>query len=116
LDDYGLFIGKWKRTGQLDGYGIALYASGERYEGEWRDNKRNGWGIMWWPRKMAYVGGPVDEWKTWERYEGRWKDGYRDGEGTKYGRNGKVCHAIWSEDAISSVIDKFTPLKSRKEK
>ncbi|RKZ38800.1 MAG: hypothetical protein DRQ41_11505, partial [Gammaproteobacteria bacterium] len=36
------------------------WPSGERYEGEFVDDKRNGQGIMTWP--------------SGERYEGKWKN------------------------------------------
>ena len=109
FDSFGRFSGEWGPNG-LHGYGIALYVTGERYEGQWKEGKRDGWGIMWWPQWIlpsppsSCSSGEAE--KGWERYEGEWKGGKRSGEGIKYGRNGKVCHAIWENDHIKTVLSK----------
>lgn len=44
------------------------YANGDKYEGGWRDNQKNGKGTY------VYANGDV--------YEGNWKNDLRSGEGT----------------------------------
>lgn len=46
-----------------------VYASGNFYDGEWKDNKRNGEGMMMWKT-------------TQEKYTGHWDDGFQSGFGT----------------------------------
>jgi hypothetical protein len=38
-----------------DGYGVYTYEDGT-YEGEWKDGKKNGQGIFYWPNGEKYVG------------------------------------------------------------
>jgi hypothetical protein len=45
-----------------------IYQDGSRYEGEWKDGKRDGEGTY--------------SWADGSKYKGEWKDGKRDGEGT----------------------------------
>ena len=51
------------------GKGKMTYATGNYYEGQWRLNKRNGEGIMYWVT-------------TNEKYTGNWEDNYQSGFGT----------------------------------
>jgi len=50
--------------------GVLYYNTGERYEGEWEDNKKNGHGILY------YANGDV--------YEAIWKNGNVNGKGKLY--------------------------------
>lgn len=50
------------KTGKAHGYGIMEYADGDRYEGEWREDKKHGYG------KYTYADGRVRE-GMW--YEGK---------------------------------------------
>jgi len=47
--------------------GIQQYANGDKYEGEWYDNKKNGKGVFY------YANGDV--------YEAEWKNGKPEGKG-----------------------------------
>lgn len=44
------FVGEWK-NGRKDGYGVWKSPKGDFYEGEWKNNKQNGKGIF------VHVGG-----------------------------------------------------------
>ena len=63
---------------------------------------------MWYPRRIIVAGQEVGsgDATSWERYEGNWEWGLRAGEGTKYGRNGKFCIAVWEGDKVKSVTKK----------
>ena len=52
---------------QVHGRGVSVYASGNRYDGEWMDGKINGVGVL------TYSDG--------DRFEGDWKDGKMHGKG-----------------------------------
>jgi hypothetical protein len=52
---------------QVHGKGVSVYASGNKYEGQWIDGKINGFGVL------TYSDGDV--------YEGEWKDGKMHGSG-----------------------------------
>jgi hypothetical protein len=60
------------------------YADGNIYEGEWKDDKRNGRG------KYTKVNGNV--------YEGEWKDDKRSGRGKYTKANGKIYEGEWKDD------------------
>jgi hypothetical protein len=60
------------------------FANGDVYEGDWKDNKRDGKG------KMTFANGDV--------YEGDWKDNKRDGKGKETFANGNVYEGDWKDD------------------
>ena len=60
------------------------YKSGDKYEGFWKDNKREGKGIM--------------KYKNGDKYEGDWKDNKREGKGTLYYNNGNIFEGDWKND------------------
>ena len=58
-----------------NGKGIYYYANGDRYDGEWKDDKRNGKGIFYC--------------SNGDRYDGEWKDGKENGKGIYYDAYGR---------------------------
>ena len=80
--DGGRFEGEYsddKRTG----YGIDYFPNGTKYEGEFENDSRNGSGTMTWPSGTIYVG--------------NWKDGYKSGQGTQTWANGDKYEGEWKE-------------------
>ena len=55
-------------------FGTYIYDEGEKYVGEWKDNKYNGQGTYTWP--------------SGEKYVGQYKDDKRHGQGTYTFANG----------------------------
>jgi hypothetical protein len=51
-----------------NGYGKFYYNGGSLYDGEWIDNKMNGYGILFYPDGSI-------------AYQGEWKNDYFDGKG-----------------------------------
>jgi hypothetical protein len=85
---------------------IYVYNSGMQYEGEWKDGKKDGEGILTYPDGTKYVG----EWKndrmhghgvkTYKdlnisRYSGEWKNGKKDGWGTQVYKTGNTYTGNW---------------------
>jgi hypothetical protein len=52
------------RNGKKEGYGEYFYSNGNKYEGQWMEDKKHGHGIY------TYL-------LTGERYEGDWRDGLK---------------------------------------
>ena len=77
-------MGKCVEGNCVNGHGVYTWPTGDRYEGEWKDDKRAGHGVSTWPDGRRHEG----EWKdgkqaghgvftlpNGDRYEGEWKDG-----------------------------------------
>lgn len=84
---------------RADGYGVAIWPSGEVYKGEWKQNKRHGKGILTWESGEKYVGDFADDVRhgygilnkaDGTRYEGEWKNDMEHGTGTLYDRGNKA--------------------------
>ena len=59
------------------------YWGGERYEGQYKDNKRHGHGVY--------------EYGCGDRYEGHWKDGEKHGHGVHECASGARCEGHWDD-------------------
>ena len=105
------FIGEIK-NGLKDGKGTLFYEKEnknkrQRYEGDFKNDKPNGRGILYWNDGSKYEG----EWKNdikegkgimyynnGERYEGNWKNGRREGKGIYYWINGDKYEGDWKNN------------------
>ena len=67
------YVGEWKDDKQ-NGQGTYTHADGEKYVGEWKDDKRNGQGTS------TFANG--------EKHVGEWKNDKRNGQGTQTFANG----------------------------
>ena len=65
MNHNGKFVGKFRDNQRF--YGTYTYNVGDKYEGDWRDNKKHGVGTYW------YVNG--------DKYKGEWRKGVRSGKG-----------------------------------
>jgi hypothetical protein len=54
----------------MDGYGAFKWPDGRKYEGEYKNDKKEGFGTFTWPNGKIY--------------KGNWKEGKQDGEGEVY--------------------------------
>lgn len=78
-DGYGVYIynsgmkyeGEWK-NGKKYGKGTLTYPDGTKYEGKWENNRMHGFGIKTSPVFRAY------------KYIGEWKNGRKHGKGIQY--------------------------------
>ena len=62
-----------------EGKGVYTWPSGNKYDGEWRNGKRNGLGIFTW--------GPESKWAG-DRYEGEWRNNSMSGHEIYYYASG----------------------------
>ena len=85
---------------KYDGFGVISYPDGRKYEGEFKANYFSGMGIMFWPS-----GG---------RYVGNWEGDQRNGEGTMYGADGSIDKGIWKADEIIKRTNSPAPATSVK--
>lgn len=72
------------RNGKRNGKGTNTWSSGARYDGEWHDNKQNGKGTITWPNGS--------------RYEGAWRDNKFSGFGSLALVRGDKSIQGWEED------------------
>ena len=115
---YGL-INEQTRTGCIDGNcvdgrGTYVWNDGDKYVGEFVDNKRNGSGTFTWANGDSYVGEWVDglangsgtyTWESGHSYVGEWVDGKKNGEGTFICANGTEFKQTWKEGVQTSGND-----------
>eukprot|EP00804_Cyclotella_cryptica_P028642 CCRYP_008164-RA/>CCRYP_008164-RA protein AED:0.21 eAED:0.21 QI:406/0.8/0.66/1/0.8/0.66/6/422/991 len=81
------------------------FPDGSVYEGEWRDNTPNGWGVFRWPDNSVFQG----MWKDGRRhgnsgtlivsdgfrYEGAWVDNAMEGRGVATYPDGQIYEGMW---------------------
>ncbi|NOT92254.1 MORN repeat-containing protein [Ferruginibacter sp.] len=98
--------GEWK-NGWLHGYAIYKNDNGERYEGYWVENSKEGKGTFTYKNGEKYVGdwkkGDKDgfgvyTWPNGERYEGNWVKNLKSGKGTLTYQNGEKFIGEWRGD------------------
>jgi len=110
----GTYTGEWKDNKQ-SGFGVATFANGRKYEGQWLEGKMHGTGTMWVKKgpggyrkryqgdfarnkfhgigKMFYDSGDV--------YEGNFENHRRHGRGVCEYANGDVYEGEWRNDKRS---------------
>ncbi len=65
----------------MSGHGVAAWANGDRYDGEWRDGQINGRGVA------ILANG--------NRYDGEWQNGLPNGHGSMMQANGESYDGVW---------------------
>lgn len=86
-----VYEGEFK-NGKREGWG-RFYIKGERYEGEWHDDRKHGYGVY--------------TWDDGDRYEGQWVAGRQEGHGSYIWGNGSSYVGQWKEDRRCG-IGKYT--------
>ncbi len=82
----GIYKGKLKNSKRECEYGIMEYENGDKYEGEWKNDFKEGKG------KMIYNNG--------EKYEGEWKNDLKEGKGIMYYNNGERYEGEFKNNEI----------------
>jgi len=92
------------------GKGEYIWKNGQRYVGEFRDNKINGTGTVYFINGNVYTGEWKDEamsgkgeytWKNGQRYVGEFRDNKINGTGTMYFVDGNVYSGEWKDEKMS---------------
>ena len=78
-----MYEGEWKND-KREGHGKAKYNTGDVYIGNWVNCKRHGLGTM-------YI-------ENGDVYEGNWQNGFKDGPGTYRWRDGELDISRYSSD------------------
>jgi hypothetical protein len=101
----------------VNGEGTMIYPDGSKYEGEWKDNKRDGFGIFIYPKGSKYMGywernkrsglGAYNHYKG-ESYIGEWKNNKKHGVGKLVLNDGGEYLGEWKDDEIVSEISYFS--------
>ncbi|MDD5571073.1 MAG: hypothetical protein PHD97_07940 [Bacteroidales bacterium] len=89
------YVGEWK-NGKMDGYGTYYHANGDKYVGDWKDGHRNGQGTFYFI--------------TGEKYTGEWKDSKRNGYGTNTYTDGKVETGEWKDNKFLGATNPITSI------
>ena len=84
-DNGDKYVGEWKDD-KKHGQGTYTHASGEKYVGEYKDNKKHGQGIYTWPDSDKYVG--------------EFKDGNYHGQGTYSYDDGEKYVGEWKDGTM----------------
>ena len=74
------YVGEWK-DGKRNGYGTYTFADGNKYVGEYKEGGRHGQGTYTYANGDKYVG----EWKDGKRYKEKWVDTRTEAECTNGG-------------------------------
>ena len=87
------YVGDWKdnkRTGQ----GVYTSASGSIYEGAYKDNKWSGQGTLTYGPKSKWAG---------DKYVGGWKNDKRNGKGKYTYADGTIKEGIWEDGKLQGL-------------
>lgn len=101
------YKGEYNKNGLRHGKGISKYASGEVYDGEFKDDKRHGKGIYKYPSGSVYDGDwnnnkkngkGTFQYASGDVYDGEWKDGNMHGKGIYKYASGAVYDGEYKYD------------------
>jgi len=84
--DGDVYEGEWKDD-KANGYGIYVHVNGARYEGNWKNDLQDGWG--------------VESWSDGSKYEGEYKEGMKHGRGKYIWNDGSMYDGYWFENKIN---------------
>ena len=79
----GSYIGE-RSGGKAQGHGINTWLSGDRYEGNWKDDAPNGKGTYTWANGSGY--------------QGEWRDGKKQGKAVYIWPNGDRFEGLYQDD------------------
>lgn len=82
------YVGDWKNN-KKDGFGIQYYENGNKYEGGWVENKRHGQGTLWVADGKN---------KLRREYTGDWERDKKKGRGTMFYKTGDRYDGLWMDD------------------
>jgi hypothetical protein len=78
--------------GKKQGRGVKTWSWGDRYEGEFADDRKDGWGTYAWGTRSLFAG---------DRYEGGFSNDKRNGYGVYTWASGDSYAGPWKDDAVA---------------
>lgn len=108
------YVGQFK-DGKKQGYGVKTWKNGEQYIGQFENDAKNGFGIYKWaPQAARYTGDP----KAGARdvYIGQFLNDQRDGDGAYEWASGDVYRGKWQADKFISTPTPMMQLQARHQK
>ena len=107
----GTYTGEWKDN-KKSGFGVATFANGRKYEGQWLKGKMHGVGTMWVKKgartfRKRYQGDFANNkfhgvgkmfYDSGDKYEGNFENHRRHGRGVCEYANGDVYEGEWRND------------------
>ena len=104
------FYGSFDQNSKISGKGILLFKDSSRYDGEFKNDKRNGCGRFSFPIETSsyqyYIGQYVNDqrnglgrlrWKNGDEYRGNFKNGKCNGYGVFQFVNGSFKSGVWEK-------------------
>lgn len=101
-----------KKNSMKNDYRVFTYKSGDRYEGDWKDGKKDGQGIMYYADGNKYEGRWKDDqkdgygvytWSNGDRFEGNFKNSIIEGPGRYFWLSGHWFEGLWSKGLMNGV-------------
>jgi hypothetical protein len=108
------YFGDLNSAKQRHGKGVYYFADGRIYDGEWRNDKRHGWGTLEYAPtdnelKFDASGMPIWEWAKRAKYEGEWVDDKKHGKGTFTYEDGRYLEGEWINDQFQKPPEAKKP-------
>lgn len=111
-------------NGIFYGYGKCTYTNGDKYEGEFKDNKSNGYGTYYSSGKIhkgQFKGGKRDGqgttiYQDGDNFVGEWKDDKANGKGKYTYSNGSAFTGVWSDGNLVVGTKKIVLVENSKQK
>ncbi|MBI5219692.1 MAG: caspase family protein [Bacteroidia bacterium] len=114
-------------SGDCDnGYGVWIFASGEKYEGYWVNKMRNGFGTNYFTSGAKYTGNWKDDFKSgygiyeyapttkYEKYIGNFVEDKLTGQGTLYYKDGTKESGNWKDNVFQGAYSSDYTYNSKK--
>ena len=106
--------------GKREQYGVMIYKNGAKYEGEWKDDKKNGKGVFTSAhyfncrknvgmkyegefRNDKFEGFGITNYTNGDKYEGEWKNNKQYGKGTVSYFDGKKYSGEWKDGKFEGI-------------
>lgn len=110
-------------NGIFHGYGKCTYTNGDKYEGEFKDNKSNGYGTYYSIGKIhkgQFKGGKRDGqgttiYQDGDNFVGEWKDDKANGKGKYTYSNGSAYTGVWSDGNLVDGTKKIVLVENSKQ-
>lgn len=100
------------KNGMRNGYGVYTWPDGDRYEGNFMDDKKHGYGTYRYAHGSVYTGTwSADmangrgsfKWSNGDMFDGNWKNDLRNGKGTYTWADGTRYTGYFKDDKIIGI-------------